>query len=119
MSTIEIIIPDLGGAADVEVIDILVNEGDIVEADQPLITVESDKASMDIPTSAAGKIVSLKVNAGDTVNEGDVMATIEATAEAEAGAAPEKAEAEAKTEAAAEAAPACLLYTSPSPRDRG
>ena len=106
MSTIEIIIPDLGGAADVEVIDILVNEGDIVEADQPLITVESDKASMDIPTSAAGKIVSLKVNAGDTVNEGDVMATIEATAEAEAGAAPEKAEAEAKTEAAAEAAPA-------------
>jgi len=96
MSTIEIIIPDLGGAADVEVIDILVNVGDVVEADQPLITVESDKASMDIPTSATGKIVSLKVNAGDTVNEGDVMATIEA----EGGAAAEKAETIApKTEA--------------------
>ena len=70
-SDITIIVPDLGGASDVEVIDLLVTEGDNIEADQPIITVESDKASMDIPSSHAGVIKSLKIKVGDTINEGD------------------------------------------------
>ncbi len=78
MSQIDITIPDLGGAENVEVIDLLVAEGDVIEAEQALITVESDKASMDIPSSHAGKIISIKVNVGDTVNEGDVMIALEA-----------------------------------------
>ena len=82
MATIEIIIPDLGGAADVEVIDILISEGDTIEADQGLMTVESDKASMDIPSSHAGKVSSIKVSVGDTVNEGDVMIILESSADA-------------------------------------
>lgn len=83
MSQTDIIIPDLGGAENVEVIDLLVAEGDIIEAEQALITVESDKASMDVPTSHAGKVVSIKVNIGDTVNEGDVIITLEADTVAE------------------------------------
>jgi len=83
MAIIDIIIPDLGGAADVEVIDLLISAGDAVEADQPIITVESDKASMDVPTSSGGKNIQLKVKVGDIVNEGDVIATIDAEATTE------------------------------------
>ena len=81
-SDLDVSIPDLGGANDVEVIDLLVSIGDIVEADQPVITVESDKASMDVPTSAAGTIKAINVAVGDTVNEGDniiVVTTSDAT----------------------------------------
>ncbi|MGH1428357.1 MAG: dihydrolipoyl dehydrogenase [Arenicella sp.] len=73
MSKIDIIIPDLGGAENVEVIDILVAEGDTIDVEQALITVESDKASMDIPSSKSGTITRIKVNTGDIVNEGDAM----------------------------------------------
>ena len=73
---IQIIIPDLGGASDVDVIDLLVNIGDSVEKDQPIITVESDKASMDVPTSHAGVVSSINVSVGDKVNEGDVVLVI-------------------------------------------
>ena len=75
--TTDIIIPDLGGANDVEVIEIFISEGDNITIDQPLITVESDKASMDIPAAQAGKITRLKVNIGDTLNEGDSIAVVE------------------------------------------
>lgn len=75
-NTIDIIIPDLGGATDVEISEILVEEGDTIESDQALITVESDKASMDIPSKHAGKITKLSIKIGDTVNEGDVIATL-------------------------------------------
>ncbi|RBP48361.1 dihydrolipoyl dehydrogenase [Arenicella xantha] len=78
-NTIEIKVPDLGGAADVEVIEILVADGDTVEIEDSLITVESDKASMDVPASAAGKIISVKVAVGDRVNEGDVIASVESS----------------------------------------
>lgn len=87
-NTIEIKIPDLGGASDVEVIDILVAEGDTIELDQSLITVESDKASMDVPSSAAGKLISFKVKVGDQINEGDVIALIESDVAAASAAEP-------------------------------
>ena len=73
---ITIIIPDLGGANDVEVIDVLVNTGDTIEAEQAVITVESDKASMDVPSSHTGVITSVSVKVGDTVNEGDAILLI-------------------------------------------
>ena len=95
MATIDIIIPDLGGAADVEVIDLLIATGDSVESDQPIITVESDKASMDVPTSIGGNNIQLNVKVGDIVNEGDVIATVEA--DAAATSTPEKTEASTTT----------------------
>ena len=73
---ITIIIPDLGGANDVEVIDVLVNTGDTIEAEQAVITVESDKASMDVPSSHAGVITSVSAKVGDIVNEGDAILLI-------------------------------------------
>ncbi|MBT43780.1 MAG: dihydrolipoyllysine-residue acetyltransferase [Idiomarina sp.] len=75
--TIELKVPDVGGE-EVEVIEILVSKGDTVEKEDGIVTVESDKASMDIPASAGGKIVELKVKEGDTISEGDVLAIVEA-----------------------------------------
>jgi dihydrolipoamide dehydrogenase len=77
-------VPDLGDFADVEVIEVLVGEGDTVAVEDPVITVETDKASMDVPASHAGRIASLKVKVGDKVNSGDVMATVEADENGEA-----------------------------------
>ncbi|RXS43106.1 dihydrolipoyllysine-residue acetyltransferase [Idiomarina sp. 29L] len=74
---IELKVPDVGGE-EVEVIEILVSEGDTVEQEDGIVTVESDKASMDIPASSGGKIVELKVKEGDTISEGDVLAIVEA-----------------------------------------
>ena len=78
-SELEITIPDLGGASDVDIIELLVNVGDSVKADQPLITVESDKASMDVPSSHAGVITSISVAVGDQVNEGDAIVVLSST----------------------------------------
>ncbi len=75
--TIELKVPDVGGE-EVEVIELLVTVGDTVEKEDGIVTVESDKASMDIPASAGGKIVELKVKEGDTISEGDVLALVEA-----------------------------------------
>ncbi|MFL6695529.1 MAG: biotin/lipoyl-containing protein, partial [Vitreoscilla sp.] len=85
--SVEIEVPDIGDFADVGVIELLVKVGDVVQAEQSLITVESDKASMEIPSSHAGTIKALKVKVGDRVSKGSVIATIEATGAA-AGAAP-------------------------------
>lgn len=79
---IELKVPDVGGE-EVEVIEILVSEGDTVEQEDGIVTVESDKASMDIPASAGGKITELKVKVGDTISEGDVLAMTEAAGEAD------------------------------------
>jgi dihydrolipoamide dehydrogenase len=83
-------VPDLGDFADVEIIEVLVAPGDEVAVEDGLVTLETDKASMDVPASHAGKIVSVDVAVGDTVSTGDVVATIEA---AEAGEAIETEEA--------------------------
>ncbi len=74
---IDITLPDLGGAADVSVIEVLVNTGDSVDIDTPLITLEGDKATMEIPSSHAGVIKEVKVKVGDTMNTGDVIASCE------------------------------------------
>ena len=81
-NTIELKVPDLGGSHDVPVIEILVKVGDTVEKDQSLITLESDKATMDVPATQAGTIVELKVKVGDEVNDGSVIALIEAAGDA-------------------------------------
>ena len=75
--SIEIKVPDLGGAEDVEVIELLVNVGDSVDSDEPLITVESDKASMDIPSPQAGTVSEIKVAIGDRISEGNLIALLE------------------------------------------
>ncbi|MBI5277908.1 MAG: dihydrolipoyllysine-residue acetyltransferase [Burkholderiales bacterium] len=86
---IEVRVPDIGDFKDVAVIEVLVKPGDTVKVEQSLITVESDKASMEIPSSAAGVVKELKVKVGDKVNLGDLVAIVEgavAVAPAPAGA---------------------------------
>ena len=73
MANQEIFVPDIGDFSDVEIIEVLVSPGDTVSAEDPLITVESDKASMDIPSSHAGKVTELKVAVGDKVSEGSLI----------------------------------------------
>jgi pyruvate dehydrogenase E2 component (dihydrolipoamide acetyltransferase) len=79
--TIDIKVPDLGGSDSVEIIEVAVGEGDEVEAEDTLITLESDKASMDVPSPYSGKIVSFTVKEGDTVSEGDVIGQMEIAGE--------------------------------------
>jgi len=78
MATVELKVPDIGDFKEVEIIEVLVKPGDSISVEQSLITVESDKASMEIPASIAGTIVELKVKLGDKVSEGSVVALIEA-----------------------------------------
>ncbi|MGB1950172.1 MAG: dihydrolipoyllysine-residue acetyltransferase [Marinobacter sp.] len=82
MSEQEIKVPDLGGADEVEVIEILVSQGDSVEEEDPILTVESDKASVELPSPGAGKITRITVKVGDKVKEGDVVGIMEASGEA-------------------------------------
>ncbi|KAB8318341.1 dihydrolipoyl dehydrogenase [Tolypothrix campylonemoides VB511288] len=87
MPTIEVKVPDIGDFDAVPVIELLVAVGDTVKADQGLVTLESDKATMEVPSSAAGVVKALRVKVGDTVGEGAVIAEIETDAgAAEAGA---------------------------------
>ncbi|CAN7236490.1 dihydrolipoyllysine-residue acetyltransferase [Polaromonas sp. LjRoot131] len=107
---VEVRVPDIGDFKDVSVIEILVKPGDTIKAEQSLITVESDKASMEIPSSAAGVLKELKVKMGDVVNIGDLLAELEgsvataAPAAAPAPAAPAAASAPATASAPAPAA---------------
>ena len=98
-------VPDIGDFDTVEVIEILIKVGDTVKAEQSLITVESDKASMEIPTSIGGVVKSIEVKVGDKVKQGSVMMHVEAAA---AGAAP------APAAAAAAAAPAVAPVAAPA-----
>ena len=111
MSAIDIVVPDIGDFSDVEVIEVMVKEGDEVAAEQSLITVESDKASMEIPCTEAGRIVSLTVKLGDKVSKGSVLGKLEVgavapAASAGASAAPATAPAAAPAQTAAPAASA-------------
>ncbi|MFW3613642.1 pyruvate dehydrogenase complex dihydrolipoyllysine-residue acetyltransferase [Billgrantia antri] len=90
--TVEVKVPDLGGSEEVEVIEVTVSEGDEVNEEDPLITLESDKASMDVPSPYSGKLVSLTVKEGDTVSEGDVIGTMEIAGEGGDEAEPEAVE---------------------------
>jgi pyruvate dehydrogenase E2 component (dihydrolipoamide acetyltransferase) len=75
--TIEVTVPDIGDASDVEIIEILVAEGDTVAAEDGLITLETDKATMDVPAPEGGKIASLKVKVGDKVSKGSLVLILE------------------------------------------
>jgi dihydrolipoamide dehydrogenase len=79
MSQIEVKVPDIGGYDDVPVIEVLVAVGDTVKLDQGLVTLESDKATMEVPASASGVVKELKVNVGDKLSEGSVVAIIESS----------------------------------------
>jgi len=82
MSVVEIKVPDIGDYKDVDVIEVMVKAGDAVTVDQALITLETDKATMDVPSDVAGKIVEVKIKVGDKVSQGTVIATAEAGAAA-------------------------------------
>ena len=105
MASIEVKVPDIGDFDEVAVIELLVKPGDTVKAEQSLITVESDKASMEIPSSAAGVVKELKVKLGDKVKQGSVVLTLEADGAA-AAPAPAPAAAAASPAPATPAAPA-------------
>ncbi|VFR24586.1 Dihydrolipoamide acetyltransferase component of pyruvate dehydrogenase complex [plant metagenome] len=106
-NTVEIKVPDIGDFDSVEVIEVLVSEGDTIQAEQSLITVESDKASMEIPASEGGVVKSIKIKVGDKVAKGSVIVEVEAAAGGKADAAPAKEakEAPAKEDSKASAAP--------------
>jgi dihydrolipoamide dehydrogenase len=103
-STIEVKVPDIGGYDDVPVIEVLVAVGDTVAKDQGLVTLESDKATMEVPSSAAGVVKELKVQIGDKLAEGSVVAILETEAE-DAAPAPEAASASPSEKAPAVAPP--------------
>jgi pyruvate dehydrogenase E2 component (dihydrolipoamide acetyltransferase) len=112
MSLIEIKVPDIGDFKEVEVIELLVKPGDTVKADQSLITVESDKASMEIPSSHAGVVKEIKIKIGDKVAEGSLMLMLEPSDAV--AAAPAPATSAAPTPVAAPTAPTAPVAT-PSP----
>ncbi|MBI0327921.1 dihydrolipoyllysine-residue acetyltransferase [Burkholderia plantarii] len=107
---IEVKVPDIGDYKDIPVIEVLVKAGDTVEAEQSLVTLESDKATMDVPSPSAGTVKEVKVKAGDTVSEGTLIVVFEGSGEARAEApkaeAPKAEAAPAKAEAPKADAPA-------------
>ena len=111
--TVEVRVPDIGDFKDVAVIELFVKPGDTVKVEQSLLTVESDKASMEIPSSHAGTIKEVKVNLGDKINQGDVIVILEAAAGATAPA-PAAAAAPAQAAAAAAPAPAAMQEAAPA-----
>ncbi|MFK4447077.1 pyruvate dehydrogenase E2 component (dihydrolipoamide acetyltransferase) [Caballeronia udeis] len=100
---IEVKVPDIGDYTDIPVIEVLVKVGDTVEKEQSLVTLESDKATMDVPSSAAGVVKEVKVKVGDNVSEGSLIVVLEA-ADSGAAAAPKAAEKPAEAPAQEKAA---------------
>src|ERR1700761_9824947 len=96
MSTIDLVVPDIGNFDAVPVVDVLVKVGDTIDVETPLITLETDKATMDVPSASAGTLTEVLVKKGDKVAKGTVIGRVEA---AGAAASP------AATEAPAAAAP--------------
>jgi pyruvate dehydrogenase E2 component (dihydrolipoamide acetyltransferase) len=83
-SSIEVTVPDIGGFKDVNVIDVLVKDGQQIEKETPLVTIETEKAAMDVPSPVAGKIAQVKLKTGDKVSEGSLILLIEPAAGADA-----------------------------------
>jgi pyruvate dehydrogenase E2 component (dihydrolipoamide acetyltransferase) len=77
---VEVVVPDIGGFKDVSVIDVLVKDGQQIEKETPLITIETEKAAMDVPSPAAGRIAQVKLKQGDKVSEGSVILLLEPAA---------------------------------------
>jgi pyruvate dehydrogenase E2 component (dihydrolipoamide acetyltransferase) len=110
---VEVRVPDIGDFKDIAVIELLVKPGDVVKPEQSLITVESDKASMEIPSSAGGTVRELKVKLGDKLNAGDLIAILEGAAGAAAAATSPVATAAARVSAPAAAASAQPVAEAP------
>jgi dihydrolipoamide dehydrogenase len=111
MSLVEVKVPDIGDFKDVDVIEVNIKPGDVIENEQALLTLESDKASIEVPSDTAGTVKEVRVKTGDKVSRGTVIAVVESSAEAapaKAAKEPEKApaQAEAKPQAAPAPAPA-------------
>ena len=87
-STTQVLVPDIGGFKDVDVIDVLVKAGQEIDKETPMVTLETEKAAMDVPAPAAGRIAEVKVKKGDKVSEGSVILLLENTAQS--AAAPDK-----------------------------
>src|SRR5574343_1769829 len=112
---VQVLVPDIGDFKDVAVIEVFVKPGDTIKVEQSLITVESDKASMEIPSSHAGVLKELKVKVGDTVNIGDLLAVLEGTSAVPVAAAPAPAPAAAAPAPTAAPAPAAPVAASAAP----
>ncbi len=110
MSTVEVKVPDIGDFTDVPVIEVFVKPGDAVKAEDSLVTLESDKATMDVPAPSAGVVKELKVKLGDKVSEGTVILTLDSAA-----AAPSKTASASATAAPAAAASAAAASATPTP----
>ncbi|CAM5358775.1 dihydrolipoyllysine-residue acetyltransferase [Eoetvoesiella caeni] len=111
-NAVEVKVPDIGDFSEVEVIEVLVAPGDTVKAEQSLITVESDKASMEIPSPGAGVVKSVKVKVGDKIKEGSIILELESAEAAQPAATPAAPQASAQPAAApAAAAPAAAANT--------
>ena len=111
MSTVEVKVPDIGDFKEVEVIELMVKPGDTIKVDQSLVTVESDKASMEIPSSHAGVVKEIKIKVGDKVAMGSLVLILEATD----AAAPAEAPVAAPAAAPAAAAPAVAVQAAAAP----
>src|SRR5688500_15024195 len=109
MSLLEVKVPDIGDYKDIPVIEVLVKPGDTVKGEDPLITLESDKATMDVPAPQAGTVKELKVKVGDKVSEGALVLTLEAGADA--------AEPAAQPASAAQPSPAAAPPEPPKPAE--
>jgi pyruvate dehydrogenase E2 component (dihydrolipoamide acetyltransferase) len=115
-STTQVLVPDIGGFKDVDVIDVLVKAGQEIDKETPMITIETEKAAMDVPAPGAGRIAELKVKKGDKVSEGSLILLLESTApsaaEPDQPAAP-------KDAAASAGAPAKTEVAAPAPAKPG
>jgi len=107
VSRVDLTIPDIGNFTDVSVVDVLVKAGDVIAIDSPLVTLETDKASMDVPATAAGTIAEVLLKRGDKVSKGSLIARVEAGTAAVSAASPS---------AAATSAPAARQVPGPEPR---
>jgi len=112
---VDVKVPDIGDFKDVAVIEVLVKPGEVIAVDTALIVVESDKASMEIPSSHAGKVQALKVKLGDKVSEGSVILGIEAAGAAAPASAPKSATSAAAPAPAASSTPAPAASATPAP----
>ena len=101
MSRVDLTVPDIGSAHDVDVVDVLVKPGDVVEVDTPLVTLETDKASMDVPSTLAGTVAEVLLKRGDKASAGTVIARVETNSQAGAGAPADGKGGDAKAPAAA------------------
>jgi len=121
MATREISVPDIGDFKDVDVIEVLVKAGDVVQPEQSLITVESDKATMEIPSPAAGVVKELRIKAGDKVSKGSLILLLDAAVDAPTTAPKKSPEPVAAAPAPARAAPAAPVVPigrpEPAPRE--